>query len=196
MSGITSQAPFYQKKPKPNCWQRDSEAFVMPAAKRAPRCDLIRCHVLTRYFMEGFCSLYGRQCISGILASESGLNSVLVDALSANSSSSLAINLFCCWGCFFHHFCKSACDNVINDYATCGSGTRKVLWGGSHIKPYRTGVQSGNRGTWCSLVLAGGMGSVSWKGQRAWEKKAGATGTSWSCGEDRMTDPHCTKCVW
>lgn len=57
-SGGTSQALFYQKKCKPNCWQRDAEAFVMPAAKRAPCCELIRCHVLTRYFMEGFYSVW------------------------------------------------------------------------------------------------------------------------------------------
>lgn len=107
-SGVTSQAVFYHKKSKPNCWQRDAEAFVMPTAKRAPCCDLIRCHVLTRYFMEGFYSLYGRHCwwISGMLSSESGLNSILVDTVGVYSGKSLAINIFCCCGHFSVIFAK------------------------------------------------------------------------------------------
>mgnify|MGYP001864367018 CR=1 FL=1 len=62
-------------------WWPDAKGFVMAAAKHALHWDLIRCHVLTWCFLEGFYSArekYWRGA-TGMLFSESGLNLLVVD---------------------------------------------------------------------------------------------------------------------
>lgn len=81
-SGVLHGLWFAQKN-KPNCWRRDSKAFVTPTAKHAPRSGLIRCHLLTQYFMEGFCSVYGRRCwwCSGVFRLDLGYTQWILKVL-------------------------------------------------------------------------------------------------------------------